>query len=173
MILWVLQDSDNGKGDLLSRERVRTPLTRTSERAEDSRSELDLRGKQDCWARPQAAQSQGQSNSPGKGNVVKGKSRQRWRKERQIQRCWRTCLESVNWNSSCELGGRRVHRRRKQAQRLVRLTRLNAQRWICVQPPMAKQEVCESSLDSIQCGHRSWRTCVADERGLRMRESFR
>ena len=28
----------------------------------------------DCWARPQEQQSQGQSNSPGKGNDVKGKS---------------------------------------------------------------------------------------------------
>ena len=28
----------------------------------------------DCWARPQQQQSQGESNSPGKGNDVKGKS---------------------------------------------------------------------------------------------------
>ena len=53
-------------------------VIRTSERAEDSRSVLELREKthqsKDCWTRPQHQQNQGQSNSPGQGNDVKGKS---------------------------------------------------------------------------------------------------
>ena len=41
--------------------------------------------------------------------------RQRWRRERQIQRCWSTCLNPANWKSICEFRGL-VHRRLKLAQ---------------------------------------------------------
>ena len=54
----------------------------------------------------------------------------RWWKERKIQRCWSTCVESTA-ESSSELSGIRLHYRQRQAQRLARLTRLSAQRWIC------------------------------------------
>ena len=91
-------------------------MIRTSERAEDSRSVLELRGKR-----------------------CERQVRQRWRKERQVQRCWSTCVES-KLEVQLRARWRRLHRRRKQAQRLVRLSRLNAQRWICA-TTMARQEV--------------------------------
>ena len=54
----------------------------------------------DCWARPQKQQSQGHSNSLGKGKRCERQVKQRWRKDKQVQRCWSTCSESANWKSS-------------------------------------------------------------------------
>ena len=84
----------------------------------------------DCWARPQQ-QSQGQSNSPGKGNDVKGKNQARVEERKENPKM----LEHLCGISKLEVQLRawwhRLHHRRKQAQRLARLTRLSAQRWIC------------------------------------------
>ena len=81
----------------------------------------------DCWASKVTAATESRTiEFSWKGQRCERQVRQRWRKERQVQRCWSTCLESANWKSR--------HRRRKQARRLVRLTQLNAQRWICAQP---------------------------------------
>ena len=62
----------------------------------------------DCWTNlgrwPQQ-QSQGQSNSLGKGNDAKGKSSgECGGKKRKIQRCWSTGVESTT-ESGCELSG--------------------------------------------------------------------
>ena len=65
--------------------------------------------------------------------------------ERQVQRCWSTCLGISKLEvpvASSVAPSATAGRKRKQAQRLVRLTRLNAQRWLCVQRGR------ESSLDS-------------------------
>ena len=114
----------------------------------------------DCWARPQKQQSQGQANYPGKGNDEKGKSGKVEERKANPK-----MLEHLLGISKLEVQlrarWRRLHRRRRQAQWLVRLTRLNAQRWICVQPRWQQEQ-------ELQCGHWSWRNCVADERGLRM-----
>ena len=87
----------------------------------------------DCWARPQKQQSQGQANYPGKGNDEKGKSGKV--EERKANPKMLEHLLGIS-KLEVQLRGRwrRLHRRRRQAQWLVRLTRLNAQRWICVQP---------------------------------------
>ena len=82
----------------------------TSEHTENSKSVLELRetGHQykDCWVNlgrwPQQ-QSQGHSNSLGKGSDAKGKSGKGGGK-RKIQRCWSTCVESTA-ESSSELSG--------------------------------------------------------------------
>ena len=114
-IQWMLEDSDSGKDDILPNERdkfhwhwqrkgnrkngkdgakstgrVNTPKTQ---------SQCWNCGKtghqyKDCWVNlgrwPQQ-QSQGHSNSPGKGSDAKG----RWWKERKIQRCWSPVASSV------------------------------------------------------------------------------
>ena len=87
-VLWMLEDSDNGKDEPFPKERERTPLAKetgkygakSSGRANTQKIQgqcwnCGKTGHQskDCWARPQQ-QSQGQSNSPGKGNDVRGKS---------------------------------------------------------------------------------------------------
>ena len=59
------------------------------------------RQSKDCWARPQKRQSQGQSNSPGKGNDVKGKSGKGGGKRGKSE----DAGALANWKSSCELGG--------------------------------------------------------------------
>ena len=82
--------------------------------------------------------------------MCEGKSGEGGGKERQFQRCWSTCLESAH----------RLHRRRKQTQRLVRLTRFECTALDLCATTMAQQEGRESSLDSLQCGHSSWRNCV-------------
>ena len=84
----MLEDSDNGKDEPCPKERERTPLALAKEREQEKmvrnhqdeqthrRFKVSHQSK-DCWARPQQ-QSQGQSNSPGKGNDVKGKSERCW-----------------------------------------------------------------------------------------------
>ena len=79
MILWMMEDLDNGKCDLRPRERGRTPLAKGKEQEKMVHSHCRNCAKtghqsKDCWARPQQQQSQGQSNSLGTGNDVKGKS---------------------------------------------------------------------------------------------------
>ena len=95
MILWMLEDSDNGKDEILPKERENPTerkgnrnrwkrwceIIRTSEHTENSKSQCWNCGKtghqyKDCWVNlgrwPQQ-QSQGHSNYPGKGSDAKGK----------------------------------------------------------------------------------------------------
>ena len=91
MIQWMLDDLDNGKRGLLSRERGRTPIgkgKRTGKygaRSSGQANAQEIEGQcfdcgktghqsKDCSARTQQQQSQGKSNFFGKGNDVKGKS---------------------------------------------------------------------------------------------------
>ena len=91
MILWMLEELDNGKCDLLSWERGRTPLAKGKgtgkygAKSSGPANAQKIQGRcwdcgntghqsKDCWARPQQQQSQGQSNYLGKGNDVRGKS---------------------------------------------------------------------------------------------------
>ena len=85
----MLEDSGNGKDEPFPKERERTQLAKEGDRkrwckiiggANTQKIQgqcwnCGKRGHQskDCWARPQQ-QSQGQSNSPGKGSDAKGKS---------------------------------------------------------------------------------------------------
>ena len=98
MILWMLEDSDSGKDEIFPKERERTPLALAKEREQEkdgkdgakssgrvntpkTQSQCWNCGKtghqyKDCWVNlgrwPQQ-QSQGHSNSPGKGSDAKGK----------------------------------------------------------------------------------------------------
>ena len=146
MIQRMLEDLDIGEGDLPPREGRRTPLMKEMEQEKMVQSHQDKRTRRsvlELWENRSSIEGLLGKEATAtelrtiefsrKGKRSERQVRQRWRKERQVQRCWSTCLESANWKSSCELGGV-VCTADKQAQRLARLTRLNAQRWICVQP---------------------------------------
>ena len=84
-------------------------VIRTSERTEDPGSVLELRENRSSLegllGKATAATESRTIEFSWKGKRCERQVRQRWRKERQVQRCWNTCLESGNWKSSCELGG--------------------------------------------------------------------
>ena len=108
---------------------------------------------------------------PWKRKWCERQIRQRCRKERKIQRCWSTCVESTT-ESACELSG------------IVYTTDGNKHNgwhgwrdWVhsvgSVRDCIETAGDWESSLDSLQCRYWSRRTCVANERGLRIWENFR
>ena len=78
----------------------------------------------DCWARPQQ-QSQGQSNSIGKGNDVKGKSGKGGGKKGKSK-----YVEALVWNQQPSPVASSVASSTPQTE-TARLTRLSAQRLIC------------------------------------------
>ena len=84
-------------------------VMRTSERAEDPRPVLELRENMSSikgfLCKATAATESRTIEFSWKGKRCGRQVRQRCRKDRQVQRCWSTCLESPNWKSSCELGG--------------------------------------------------------------------
>ena len=107
IILWMLADSDNGRDDPLPKERGRTPLARWKEQERTVRSLQDNRTRQRFMV---SVGSAGQQVVKRKATAAtqprtikffwKRKRResqawQRW-KERQIQKCWSTCLESAD-----------------------------------------------------------------------------
>ena len=116
----------------------------------------------DCWVNlgrwPQQ-QIQGHSNSHGKGSDAKNQAKVVERKEnpKMLEH-----LYGINSRVPQRAQWHRLHHRQRQAQRLARLTRLSAQRWICAPGN------CEPSVDSLQCGYWSWRNRMANERGLRV-----
>ena len=83
----------------------------TSEHTENSKSVLELRENRspvqgllgEPWQMATATESRTFKFS-WKGKRCEGQTRQRWWKERQIQRCWSTCVESTA-ESSSELSG--------------------------------------------------------------------
>ena len=68
-----------------------------------------------------------------KGKRCQRQVRQRLRKERQVQGCGNTCLESSKLEGPVE-SSVAPSAPQTETSSWVRLTRLNAQRWICVQP---------------------------------------
>ena len=137
--------------DLLSMERGRTPLGKGKEQENMVQSHQDKRtrrrfkvsvgivGKtghqtEGLLGKATAATESRTIEFSWKGKRCERQVRQRWRNERQVGKM----LEHLFGTSELEVQLRarlfRLHRTRKQAPRLVRLTRLNAQRWICVQP---------------------------------------
>ena len=83
----------------------------TSEHTENSKSVLELRENRspvqgllgEPWQMATATESRTFKFS-WKGKRCEGQTRQRWWKERKIQRCWSTCVESTA-ESSSELSG--------------------------------------------------------------------
>ena len=86
-------------------------IIRTSEHTENSKSVLELRENRSSiqgllgepWQMATATESRTFKFS-WKGKRCEGQVRQRWWKERKIQRCWSTCVESTA-ESGCELSG--------------------------------------------------------------------
>ena len=86
-------------------------IIRTSEHTENSKSVLELRENKspvqgllgEPWQMATATESRTFKFS-WKGKRCEGQTRQRWWKERKIQRCWTTCVESTA-ESSSELSG--------------------------------------------------------------------
>ena len=84
-------------------------IIRTSEHTENSKSVLELRENRssiqgllgELWQMATATESR-TFNFSWKGKRCEGQVRQRWWKERKIQRCWSTSVESTA-ESSCEL----------------------------------------------------------------------
>ena len=117
MILWMLADSDNGRDDLLSRERGKNPLAKGKEQDNMVQSHQHKQTRRRSKAGAGIASIEGllgKDTAATESRTIEfswrrkrceRQVRQRWRKERQLQRCWSTCLESANWTFSCELGG--------------------------------------------------------------------
>ena len=68
---------------------------------------------------------------------------------------------SANWKSSCELG---VSSAPQTSTTFGTIDTIGCSALDLCAATMAQQEVGNPSLDSFQCGHWSWRNCVADER---------
>ena len=133
MILWMLEDLDQGKGDLLSRGKVKKPHWQRGKEQEkmvpshqDKRTRrrfkvsVGIAGKNRVISR--RIDGQGPTSATESRTIESS-----WKWERQVGQRWRKrkgqvgkmlgapVSEPANWTSSCELGGRRLHRRRKQA----------------------------------------------------------
>ena len=103
--------TSKGKGNR-KRWKIWCEIIRTNEHTENSKSVLELRENRspiqgllgEPWQMATATESRDIQILPGKGSDAKDKTRQRWWKERKIQRCWSTCVESTS-ESSSELSG--------------------------------------------------------------------
>ena len=146
----LLEESDNGKDDLLPRERGRTTLAKGKEQENMVQCHRDKRtrrrfkvcvgiaGKQVINRR---IAGQGHSSNRVKDNqilLVRKRCEEASQAKVEERKASPKMLEHLFGISKLEVRlrarWRRLHRRRKQTKRLARLTRLNAQRWICVQP---------------------------------------
>ena len=154
MILWMLEDSDSGKDEILPKGKGKnsTGAGKGKGTGKDGKDGAKSSGRvntpkiqsqcwncgktgyqyKDCWVNlgrwPQL-QSQGHSNSLGKGSDGKGKSGKSGGKKGKSKDAG-----ALVWNQQPSPVASSVassHHRQRQAQRLARLTQLSAQRWIC------------------------------------------
>ena len=112
----------------------------------------------DCWVNlgrwPQQ-QSQGHSNSPGKGSDAKGKSGKCGGKKGKSKDAG-----ALVWNQQPSPVASSVASSAPQRETITTVGTVVR----CIDTAGN----CEPSLDSLQCGYWSWRNRMANERGLRM-----
>ena len=111
-------------------------VTRTSERAEDSRSVLDLRENRSSiegfLGKATAATMSWTIEFFWKGKRCRKASQAKVEERKASSKMLELFFGISKLEVRLRARWRRLHRRRKQAQRLARSTRMNAQRWICV-----------------------------------------
>ena len=168
------------KDDLLPRERGRTPLAKGKEQEKMVQSHQDKRtcrrfkvsvgiaGKNrssiEGLLGKATAATGSLSNSPGKGNDVKGKGGGKKGKAKDAGALvWNQQAESPVASSVASSAPQTETTTTVGTIDTIECTALD----LCA-TTMAQQEVVNPSLDSLQCGHWNWRNCVADECGLRM-----